>query len=249
MSLHRFHVRPEAVEGERLTFDAEEARHMFRTLRLVPGDLISAVDGSGGRYTVRLERVTTHAAVGTVLASDRRPSESSLAIALAQGVPKGDKLEAIIRASTELGVARIVPIITERTIVRLDAARGRDRARRWQRIAKEAAKQCGRAVIPAVDPPRRLSEFLSADSHGALRLCLWEGDARSLDAVLSGLAGPLRSATVLIGPEGGFSAAEVESANARGFIPASLGPRILRTETAGPAIIAVLQSRLGDLGR
>src|SRR5437867_118183 len=100
MSLHRFHVKPEAVEGERLTFDAEEAGHMFRTLRLVPGDLISAVDGSGGRYTVRLERVTAHAAVGTILASDRRPSESSLAITLAQGVPKGDKLEAIIQAST-----------------------------------------------------------------------------------------------------------------------------------------------------
>lgn len=249
MSLHRFHVRPEAVEGGWLTFDAEEARHMFRTLRLGPGDLVNAVDGSGGRYTVRLERVTAYAAVGTVLASDRRPSESSLAIALAQGVPKGDKLEAIIRASTELGVARIVPIITERTIVRLDAARGRDRARRWQRVAKEAAKQCGRAVIPAVEPPRPLSEFLDADSHGALRLCLWEGEGRGLDAALSGIAGPVPSATVLIGPEGGLSAAEVESAKARGFIPASLGPRILRTETAGPAIIAVLQSRLGDLGR
>ena len=164
-------------------------------------------------------------------------------------MPKGDKLEAIIRASTELGVARIVPIITERTIVRLDAARVRDRARRWQRVATEAAKQCGRAVIPTVEPPRPLSEFLGADSHGALRLCLWEGEARGLDPALSGVAGPVPSATVLIGPEGGLSAAEVESAKARGFIPASLGPRILRTETAGPAIIAVLQSRLGDLGR
>lgn len=248
MTLRRFHVRPDAVEGTRLTFEAEEARHMARTLRLAAGDLVAAVDGNGRQYTVRLERVTADAAVGTVLSATRSAAESPLAITLAQGVPKGHKLETIIRAATELGVARIVPVLTERTVVRLEAARSRERVRRWQRVATEAAKQCGRAVIPPVEPPRPLTEFLADLPAGGLRLCLWEGEGRGLGAVLAELGGPVSAAIALIGPEGGLAAAEVELSVAHGFLSASLGPRVLRTETAGPAVVAVLQSRLGDLG-
>jgi 16S rRNA (uracil1498-N3)-methyltransferase len=250
VTLRRFHVRPDAVEGTRLTFDAEEARHMARTLRLAPGDLVAAVDGHGRQYTVRLEQVAGDAAVGTVLTAGRSVAESRLEITLAPGVPKGDKLESVIRAATELGVARIAPVLTDRTVVRLDPGRWRDRARRWQRVAKEAAKQCGRAVIPPVEAPRPLPEVLDTLPRGGLRLCLWEGESRPLDSALAERAGLETSqATVLVGPEGGLSPAEVELAVARGFVSVSLGPRILRTETVGPAIVAVLQSRLGDLGR
>lgn len=249
MTLRRFHIRPEAIEGTRLRFDAEEAQHMARTLRLTPGDLVAAVDGSGRQYTVRLERVTAGAAVGTVLSTAWSATESPLAITLAQGVPKGDKLETVIRAATELGVARIAPVITERTVVRLDAGRWRERARRWQRVAKEAAKQCGRAVIPPVEPPRTLPEFLEAARPDSLRLCLWEGEGPGLDSVLAQLGEPVLAAVVLIGPEGGLAAAEVDLAVARGFSSVSLGARILRTETAGLTIVSILQSRLGDLGR
>jgi len=249
LSVRRFHVRPDAVEGMRLTFDAEESRHIARTLRLGPGDVVAAVDGSGRQYLVRLDRVSGRAAVGTVLSSEHRTVESPLAITLAQGVPKGGKLEAIVRAATELGVARIAPVITERTVVRLDPARSDHRVGRWQRVAREAAKQCGRTVIPAVDPFRPLAEFLAAERQTGLRLCLWEGEARGLGALLDSLTEPVSGATILIGPEGGLAEAEVGLARSHGFVVASLGPRILRTETAGLTVIAVLQARFGDLGR
>src|SRR5882724_10151445 len=170
------------------------------------------------------------------------------------------------REYTELGVARIVPVLTARTIVTLDSARWRDRARRWQRVAKEAAKQCGRAVVPPVDVPRPLGEALdlAVDAIG-LRLCLWEevadgaaggqggGQARLLGTPLAASLPPALPAGshifLLIGPEGGLASDEVEAARDRGWTIVGLGPRILRTETAGPAIIAVLQARFGDLGR
>jgi 16S rRNA (uracil1498-N3)-methyltransferase len=249
VSLPRFHVRPEAVDGPRLTFDPEEARHMARVLRLRPGDVIVALDGTGREYTVRLETLTSEAAVGTVLVETSPAHESPFAVTLAQGVPKGDKMEAIVRAATELGVARIVPVLTERTIVRLDPARWRARARRWQRVAKEAAKQCRRAVVPSVGVPRPLADFVGGEAGDGLRLCLWEAEPTGLADVVGAPQGPVASATLLVGPEGGFSRTEVDMARAHGFRPVGLGPRILRTETAGPAVLAILQARFGDLGR
>jgi len=156
-------------------------------------------------------------------------------------------MEAIIRAATELGVARVLPALCQRTIVRLEMARWRDRARRWQRVAREAAKQSGRAVIPEVETPRSLGEWLAGAEPADLAICPWEGGGVPLNRALD-VAGMPRSVQVIVGPEGGLDEAEVALARARGFTVASLGPRILRTETAGPAIVAILQSRFGDLG-
>jgi 16S rRNA (uracil1498-N3)-methyltransferase len=151
-----------------------------------------------------------------------------------------------VRAVTELGVARVRPALCARTVVRLEPARWCDRARRWQRVAREAAKQCRRAVIPEVEPPRPLGEWLADREPADLALCLWEGEATPLGRLLT--ATSPRTAVVVVGPEGGLAPAEVEAARAHGFTLTSLGPRILRTETAGPAIAAILQSRFGDLG-
>ncbi len=247
MSRRRFHVRPEEIEGTRCSFDRDEARHIARVLRLRRGDIVAVVDGQGREYTVRLERVSPAVTVGTVLGAEPRHAESPLAITLAQAVPKGDKMEAIVRAATELGVARVVPIVTARTIVRLADARARDRVRRWQRVATEATKQCGRAVIPVVDAPRPLADFVASGVAGGLRLCLWENASRALGAVLDTGEKSPALATVLIGPEGGFAEDEVGLARTHGFVLARLGPRVLRTETAGPAVIAALQLRFGDL--
>jgi 16S rRNA (uracil1498-N3)-methyltransferase len=141
----------------------------------------------------------------------------------------------------------VLPALCERTIVRLEASRWRDRARRWQRVAREAAKQSGRAVVPEVETPRALSDWLTAGTAADLGLCLWEGDGAPLSAALAATPLP-RSAQVLVGPEGGLAGDEVERARTHGLAVVSLGPRILRTETAGPAIVAILQSRFGDLG-
>jgi 16S rRNA (uracil1498-N3)-methyltransferase len=244
--VRRFTIAPDRIRDGRVVFDRDESRHLARVLRLRSGDTVVAADGAGREYTVRLESVGEEA-TGTVLAAGDNDRESPVRITLLQGVPKGDKMESIVRACTELGVARIVPVLTERTIVTLDAARWRDRARRWQRIAKEAAKQCGRAVVPPVDVPRPFDDVLARGDDPDLRLCLWEGardSGASLPLALPGGAG----VALLVGPEGGFAATEADRARQHGWLIVGAGPRILRTETAGPAIIAVLQARFGDLG-
>src|SRR5213076_2247050 len=148
--------------------------HLARVLRLKAGDTVIAADGAGRDFTVRLEDVG-ETVTGTVLGVARTDAESPLRATLIQSVPKGDKMEAIVRAATELGVARIVPVTTERTVVTLEPSRWRERARRWQRVAKEAAKQCGRARIPAVDAPRPLVDVLALDEPAELKLYVWEG--------------------------------------------------------------------------
>jgi 16S rRNA (uracil1498-N3)-methyltransferase len=256
--VRRFTITPDRIRDGRVAFDRDESRHLARVLRLKPGDTVIATDGAGHDFTVRLEDVA-ETVTGTVLGVARRDAESPLRITLVQSVPKGDKMEAIVRATTELGVTRVVPVTTERTIVTLEPSRWRERARRWQRVAKEAAKQCGRAVIPPVDVARPLAEFLTLDEAADLRLCLWEaaaqgqggGEASPLGTTLArNLPAALpkgASIYLLVGPEGGLSRQEVERVRAGGWRIVGVGPRILRVETAGPAIIAVLQSRFGDL--
>ena len=244
----RFHIHPEAIQADRVLFDEQETRHLARVLRLVPGDVVQVVDGQGAELTVRLESVEARSAAGTILARSSSHTESPLAVTLAQGVPKGDKMEWIVRTVTELGVARVVPLLTERTIVRLEPGRWRDRARRWQRVAKEASKQCGRAVIPTVEAPRSIQEFAEAGWSVDLALCLWEGARRGLSEVLEKTPGRVASALLVVGPEGGLARREVEALETRGFKIAGLGARILRTETAGPVAVSLLQARFGDLG-
>ncbi len=259
--MRRFTIAPERIRDGRVFFDRDESRHLARVLRLRSGDTVLAADGAGHEYTVRLETIGDEA-TGTVLDVGANDHESPLRITLIQSVPKGDKMESIVRASTELGVTRIVPVLTARTIVTLEPGRWRDRARRWQRVAKEASKQCGRAVVPAVDVPHPLDEALDLSEDAALRLCLWEGaaggggqgggQARLLGTPRAASLPPTLPAgsrvAILIGPEGGLTWDEVDGARARGWLVVGIGPRILRTETAGPAIVAVLQARFGDLG-
>ena len=258
--MRRFTIAPERLADGRVTFDRAESRHLVRVLRLGPGDTVIATDGAGRAWTVRVESVGERA-TGTLVGAAASAGESPLRVTLAQSVAKGDRMEQIVRAATELGVARVVTVLAERTVVRLEPARWRERARRWQRVAREAAKQCGRAVVPPVETPRPLADFLRLGEPAELRLCLWEGAtpsggegggqtrslgtplARSLPASLPAGA----RATVLVGPEGGLSLAEVEAARAGGFMVVGLGPRVLRTETAGPAVLAILQARFGDL--
>jgi 16S rRNA (uracil1498-N3)-methyltransferase len=244
--MRRFTFAPDRLAGDRVTFDREETHHLARVLRLHAGDTVVASSGDGRDHTIRIESLG-ETATGTVIATVARAAESPLDVTLIQGVPKGDRMEAIVRMTTELGVARIVPALTERTIVRLDAARWRERARRWQRVAKEATKQCGRAVVPEVEIPRPLAECLDAPDD-AFRLCVWEGATAPLAGLLDRAERAAR-VRVLVGPEGGLAAAEVDTARARGYEVASLGPRVLRAETAGPVIVAILQARLGDLAR
>ena len=168
-------------------------------------------------------------------------------LTLAQGLPKGDKLDAIVRMATELGATRVVPLVCRRSVVRMEPGRSAARRVRWERIAREAAKQCGRTSVPDVCAPAPLVRWLEDAREPGLLLCLWEAESTLLDAVLPAEC-PARI-TLVVGPEGGLAPEEVADLRAAGAVLAGLGPRILRTETAGPVGLALLQSRYGDLGR
>lgn len=241
----RFRVRPEAIDGDLVTFDVEETRHLARVLRLGAGDLVRALDGRGLELTVRLTAVGPRSAAGTVVDRTVPLTESPLRLTLAQGIARGDKMESVIRMATELGAIRIAPLVTARTVVRRPPGSWQAKWQRWQRVAQEGAKQCGRAVVPVVEEPRPLDLWLAQAGSTELLVCLWEEARQALAEVLP--PDRVSSAALVVGPEGGLDEAEVETLRRGGAAVAGLGPRILRTETAGPVGLALLQARYGDL--
>lgn len=243
----RFHLAPDAVHGDRVAFDAPAAHHLGRVLRAGVGDVVQAVDARGELLSVRLTGIAARRAEGLVVARERLATESPLRLTLAQAIPKGDRMETIIRMTTELGVSRVIPLMTARTVVQLEPARWGARLARWRRVAREAAQQSGRAAVPEITEPSRIGAWRHDARDEGLLVCFWEEERRGLDARLP--AGPCPRATVVIGPEGGLTAEEVEGLAGAGALVAGLGPRLLRTETAGAVAVALLQSRYGDLGR
>jgi 16S rRNA (uracil1498-N3)-methyltransferase len=234
------------VTGDRVTFDAEETRHLARVLRLRAGALVRAVDGRGHELAVRLLRVEARAAEGQIVSRRARQVESPLDLTLVQGVVKGGKLEAVIRMATELGVSRVRPLIAGRSIPRVEDARVASRVLRWHRVAKEAAKQSGRAVIPEITTPLTLDQWIAEARESELIVCLWEQAEAPLASILPD--GPVQRATLVVGPEGGLMEDEVQRLRSAGALIAGLGPRILRADTAGAVGLALLQFRYGDFG-
>ncbi len=228
------------VVGDRVSLRGPDAKHLARVLRVKEGDTIVAFDGTGREWDARVETVGATSVTLALGAERKNERESPLSILLGQGVGKGDKLETVLRAGTELGVAELVPVLTERAVAH---AEGQDRVARWRKIAAEACKQCGRAKVPEVHPPEDLDAFLARASSREAKLVAWEGGGVPLRSLPKAA-----SVAVLVGPEGGLATHEVERAKRAGFTPVSLGPRVLRTETAGVALLAGLQALWGDLG-
>lgn len=235
---------PGATPGDEVDLAADRAHYLLEVLRLRAGDPVEAFDGHGTRMQARLlvlERRRARLAIGAVVAS---PPDSPLRVTLAQGIAQGDRMDLVIEKATELGAQRIVPLLTERSLVRLDASRAGRRHAHWQRIVEAACMQCGRDALPAVDAPLGLADWLAADPDpGARRLLLSPTAQRTVRQ--AGIE-PGRPLVVLVGPESGLSEAEQEQAAAAGFEPVRLGARILRTETAGLAALAALQAIAGD---
>ena len=236
--MRRLFIPPEQLAvGPRSRLTAAQSRYLTAVLRLRPGDALEVFDGQGGRYPARLETgETLH--VSERLVQDTR----ALDLVLAQGLAKGEKMDFIVQKATELGVSRIVPLVSERSVVKLSAERGASRVERFRRIAQESARQCGRADVPVVDEPQELERAL----QDLDRLCLLLDPAEELR--LSAAARGVQRVLVAIGPEGGFSPQELELAQRLGAVPVGLGPLVLRTETAGLAALAVLQHLRGALG-
>jgi len=220
--------------------------HLVKVLRARVGDAFVLFSGDGREYAatiaqIRGTRVT--AAIGAARTVDR---ESPLAVTLYQCVARGDRMDFIVQKATELGVARIVPVLSERSVVRLDGDKARAKAGHWQAVAVSACEQCGRNRVPRIDAPRPLLTILGELAPGGARLML---DAEADVASTAALPALDAGVEIAIGPEGGFTPQEREAFALCRFSGVRLGPRILRTETAAIVALAWLQSRFGDLGR
>jgi len=229
-----------------LTLTDADHRHVGRVLRARPGDALTLFDGAGSEVeakVVRVERTETELALG----ARRVVAGPAVPLTLLCAVPRGPRMDLLVQKTSELGIARIVPVVTERSVARPDAEGADGKRARWEKIAREAARQCGRADLPIVDPPVALEVALAAPALPVRRLALFEGEKiRSLRATLSGIE-PAATA-LLVGPEGGFAAAELAGARAAGFEAVGLGDRILRVETAAIVAVALVASAYGMLG-
>lgn len=243
----RFFVDAAAIAKDRVCLGPADSHHLLRVLRQRPGQRFVVV-AAGQAYAVELIGSEGGRALGRIVGQEPAGGEPPVEVILFQGLAKGDKMDLVVQKGTELGVTAFVPVITARSVVRLDAAKAADRIVRWQRVARAAAAQCRRGAVPVVES---IIDWAAAVQRAAavdLALVPWEEGGRPLRAVLSEFAAATRPrVAVYIGPEGGLTAAEATAAAGAGAQIVTLGPRILRTETAGLALVAVLLYALGDL--
>ncbi|HEY1898313.1 MAG TPA: 16S rRNA (uracil(1498)-N(3))-methyltransferase [Steroidobacteraceae bacterium] len=242
MRLNRVYAEAPVRGRAQLDLTGTAAHHVTRVLRLRVGDPLVLFDAAGGEYTASvgaLSRDTVRVTVGEYREVNR---ESPLHVTLAQGISRGERMDVVVQKATELGVQHIVPLLAERTVVRLDEAQAAKRLRHWRAIAVAACEQCGRNQLPEISAPMSLQDFLVSDYPQGLRLVLSPHGGMKAQELPASAA-----ATLLIGPEGGLSDAEQAAARAAQFTGLVLGPRILRTETAALAALAVIQQQLGDL--
>jgi len=241
----RVYIPPERITGEQIALQSREARYILAVLRLGPGDEVTVFDGVGNEYRTELAEDDESGMYLAIQEGTRPERESPLQITLGQALLKGERMKFVIQKATELGAARLIPLVTSRTIPLVEGERESLRIERWQRIAQEAAKQSGRTMVPEIEAIHELAAFLS-QAAGA-RIMLWEGEPAPLREVVKGIDAQA-GITLLIGPEGGFAEEEVTAAQAHGFLVAGLGQRVLRAETATLSVLTIIQHLFGDLG-
>ena len=219
-----------------------DALHIAKALRMRPGEALTLCDGKGTDFDGVLETVTDRQVTVRISASRPSQAEPTLAVTLYQGLPKGDKMDWIIQKAVELGVTAVVPVATRRSVARLEGKADK-KQERWQRIAAEAAGQCGRGMLPSVERPLSWSQALSRLS-GEPALVFYEGGGRPLRELVTPST---RRLSVFVGPEGGFDPEEIDAIRRQGGGVATLGPRILRCETAPLAALTLLMHRSGNM--
>jgi 16S rRNA (uracil1498-N3)-methyltransferase len=244
VSLPRFHVSS-AAPGARVELPEHTAHHAREVLRLQAGAEVRVFDGAGSEFQAVLDEVSRRGVFARLGARTAPRPESALRLVLAVSPLKGDRMELVVQKATELGVSEIWPVVTYRTDAAARPALAGSRGERWDRVASGAAEQCGRAVVPRVAPTTTLGGLVARPFDGT-RVALLETEGHPPLASIP-VARDL-ALMLLVGPAGGFEAAETSVLRAAGFRPASLGPRILRAETAALAAVAIAQSAWGDLG-
>ncbi|MCK8825151.1 16S rRNA (uracil(1498)-N(3))-methyltransferase [Fuchsiella alkaliacetigena] len=247
-SEHHFFVEADNIDQEQVVITGDDVAHITKSLRLESGDQLSVADGEGNKYLVEIVETKPELVITEIKEELEIKVEPELEVTILQGLPKSKKMDLIVQKCTELGVAKIIPLETARSVVKLKPKKAQRRCQRWQKIAEEAAKQSGRAKIPQIGELRDFSQAQTLIEEYELVFLAWEEEeAVTLQNALKGLSFP-QKILIIIGPEGGFSAQEVAQAKRWGAKVVSLGPRILRTETAAIATLSMLLYAGGDLG-
>lgn len=243
--MYHFFVREEQVSGETAVITGPDVNHIKNVLRMKPGEKILLNTGGDWDYLCEIREIGKEEVTLSVVSENRNVSELPSKITLYQGLPKSDKMEWIIQKAVELGVYRIVPVLTKRVIVKWDERKSAEKTRRSSGIAEAAAKQSGRNIVPEVTEPFSWDRALQDAAGNEVRLIPYElaDDMEETRKIISSLK-PGQSVAVFIGPEGGFEETEIREAEAAGFQPVTLGKRILRTETAGLVMLSLLMAEL-----
>lgn len=240
----KFFVNKESIDDHIITLEGDNARHIGNVLRGKPGDIITVCDGEGMDYECELVNITKNIVTAEIKDIFTNNNEPEIKITLYQGLPKADKMELVIQKCIEIGVDRIVPVKTEHTVVKLDNKEEK-KLIRWNKIAEAAAKQCGRGKIPVVDSIMSFNDAVSQAKSMDGAIIPYERERkRGLKGFTDSFNG--KTIGVFIGPEGGFSQKEIDTAIAAGIKPVTLGRRILRTETAGLVAAVILLHELED---
>ncbi len=248
MRLSRIYHNQQLDGARQATLGESASRHLVRVLRLRTGEKLIVFDGSGEEYPARITQIRNGQVEVTLSKPRRPPTESPIDITLAQGLVRGDRMDLVLQKATELGVSRIVPVAMDRCVTRLSPKRLEKRLHHWQSLVIGACEQCGRTVLPVIESLQSSAELVenSTASEYALRLLLQTDSENRIDDLRQD---PGRRILLWVGPEGGFTDSEAAAAVAKGFRSLRLGPRILRTDTAGLVGLSLLQTRFGDMAQ
>lgn len=245
-----FYFDKPVAAGETVVIKGSDVRHIKNVLRLHRGDRIGLIDGRGNSSTAQIDSIKPESVTVDVLSCSRTPDGPGVKIIIAQAFLKDKKMDDLVRQMTELGAAAWIPFCSERSVSRPDSRRLRARLERWYKITHEALKQCRRGRAMDIEPADSIDDVLLRAKSCDLRILFWENEARPLGfSEMTPRSTKINKIIAILGPEGGFSPAEVDKAMANGFVTVGLGPRTLRTETATVAAAALLQYLYGDMGK
>ncbi|MGI6123866.1 MAG: 16S rRNA (uracil(1498)-N(3))-methyltransferase [Acetivibrionales bacterium] len=247
--MHRFMVAPANIQNDRIILEGDDLKHLRQVLRIEPGDTVFVFDGSGIEYEAIILSMDKFRAIAQIKATFQNEAEPQTHVTLFQGVLKGEKMDLIIQKGVELGVHRIVPVITNRTVVKLNKKDSEKKAERWSKIAREAAKQCRRAYVPEVTEPISFDESLLKAKEFGATLFLYENEGKKClkETLKCYTINKIEDISLFVGPEGGFTLQEVENCKDLGYDIVGLGKRILRAETAAISVLSIIMYEMGEI--
>jgi 16S rRNA (uracil1498-N3)-methyltransferase len=246
--MHKFFVSKDNISGNTAVISGDDVKHIYKVLRLESGDKVNINNCEGKEYLGEILSVDKKDVRVKLIKGLEISNESHLKITLFQGLPKSSKMDLIVQKGTELGISYITPIITERVVVKSEIGEF-TKTERWQRIALEACKQSKRSLIPEVNTPIEFEELLNRANEFDLIVVPYENEeGYGIKKLMQDISSPINNVAIVIGPEGGFEEIEINALSDKGAKIVTLGPRILRTETAGFVCAALLQYELGDIG-